>query len=124
MADKLTGLHLDLVARILKLLDALDTLGHPMKVTDGFRTVEEQQALYAKGRTAPGKIVTWADGVTKKSNHQSGKAADLTFLHDGKPCWCEKHPWLLYGEAAKALGLKWGGDWPTPKTDRPHIELP
>ena len=43
-------------------------------VTSGFRTVEKQQSLYAQGRTKPGKIVTNADGVISKSNHQSGCA--------------------------------------------------
>ena len=23
----------------------------------------------------------------------------------------------------KSLGFKWGGDWPPPKTDRPHFEM-
>ncbi len=135
MADKLDKVHPDLAARVRHLLEAMALLGHPMKVTDGLRTAEEQQALFAKGRTIKGeppytpddplgRTVTFADGVVKKSNHQGGKAVDCTFFHNGKVCWCEKHPWLLYGEAAKALGLKWGGDWPTPKTDRPHLELP
>ena len=31
-------------------------------VTEGFRTKEQQDALYAKGRTKPGKIVTNAKG--------------------------------------------------------------
>ena len=50
----------------------------------GRRTTEEQIALYAKGRTAPGKIVTYCDGVTKKSNHQA-KADGLSWAVDAAP---------------------------------------
>ena len=102
-------------------------LGHPMMVTDGVRTTEQQQALYAKGRTAPGPMVTYVDGVKVKSNHQAkadgyGHAVDCCFLKDGKPSWDPSHPWRLYGEMAAALGLQWGGFW-TRFVDRPHIEL-
>lgn len=127
-ADKLHGLDDALVGKVKVLLAAMDLLGHPMIVTDGYRTPEAQAALFAQGRTTPGRIVTYADGTTKQSRHQSGRAVDCTFLHPDdqgtlRPCWCEKHPWLLYGEAAKALGLRWGGEWRA-FPDRPHLELP
>jgi peptidoglycan L-alanyl-D-glutamate endopeptidase CwlK len=40
-------------------------------VISGLRTTQEQQLLYAQGRTMPGKIITNCDGIKKKSNHQS-----------------------------------------------------
>lgn len=123
-----------LVEKIGRILKAMDALGHPMLVTDGVRSTEAQQALYAKGRSEPGKIVTYADGVTRKSNHQAkadgyGHAVDCCFLvdldGDGRddPSWSEHHPWALYGAMARALGLTWGGDWKTLR-DRPHVEMP
>lgn len=107
------------------MLAAMASLGHPMKIVQGLRTVEEQQALFAQGRTKPGKRVTNCDGVRKKSNHQAkedglGGAVDCAFLKDGAVVW--DGPWPAYGEAAKAVGLGWGGDWKDP-VDRPHIEL-
>ena len=30
-----------------------------IRITDYYRTIEEQNELYAQGRTKPGKIVTW-----------------------------------------------------------------
>lgn len=125
---KLHGVHPHLVDAFTKIRLALAELGFSIVVTDGVRTLEQQQALYAKGRTAPGSIVTYADGVLTKSNHQVkadgfGYAIDCAFLLDGRPSWSSSHPWRLYGEAAKALGLVWGGDWTRPM-DRPHIELP
>jgi hypothetical protein len=99
-----------------------------MMVTDGLRTTAQQQALFAQGRTKPGKIVTKADGLINRSNHQAfadgtGHAVDCTFLGpNGRPRWIDRDPWAVYGTAAEALGLTWGGRWTTP--DRPHLELP
>ena len=108
-----------------KILEAMKTLGYPMMVTDTLRTVEEQKVLYAQGRTTPGPIVTYRDGVTKKSDHQAkkdglGYAVDCCFLVDGKPSWDTRLPWKLYGLIATTLGLKWGGSWTKP-FDLPHI---
>lgn len=131
---RLAGVHPTLVERITRIMTAMELLGHPMLVTDGVRTAARQAELYAQGRTKPGKIVTYADGVHKKSNHQArvdgyGHAVDCCFLVDidgdgpDDPSWSEKHPWELYGAMARALGLTWGGDWQSFK-DRPHVELP
>lgn len=126
--NRLDGVHPHLVDRVTRMLHAMAELGFPMMVTDGVRTQAQQQALYAQGRTAPGKIVTNADGMTRKSNHQPkadgfGHAVDCCFLVDGKPSWDATLPWFLYGAMAKALGLTWGGDWKS-IIDKPHIELP
>ncbi len=132
--DRLKGVHPRLGEQVQTLLIAMEVLGFPMMITDGVRTVEQQQALFALGRTKPGKIVTYADGVKNKSNHQPkadglGRAVDCCFLvdldHDGQtddPTWDLKRPWNLYGEMAIALGLEWGGRWLSIK-DLPHIEL-
>lgn len=135
MKDKrLDGVHPDLVARVQLILDGMKLLGFPMMVTDGVRTLKRQQELYAQGRTQPGKIVTNADGVTRKSNHQAkadgyGYAVDCCFLvdidgdGDLDPTWDKARPWERYGALAQALGLVWGGAW-TGFVDKPHIELP
>jgi peptidoglycan L-alanyl-D-glutamate endopeptidase CwlK len=134
--DKLQGVHPDLQVRVPKIIQAMAVLGYEMRVTDGVRTQDEQQELYAQGRTTPGpdvsfkrplgRTVTNADGLSRRSNHQPvqgfGKAVDCTFWIGGIPSWADDLPWELYGAMAKALGLKWGGDWKSP--DRPHIELP
>lgn len=109
--------------RMERLLHIMALAGAPMRVTDGIRTVEEQARLFAKGRTTPGRIVTHADGVRVRSFHQTGRAADCAFkLADGRIIW--DGPWTLYGAAAEALGLRWGGRWKAPLVDRPHVELP
>ena len=124
--DKLAGLHPDLVSKIGTLLAAMATLGFPMRVVQGLRTTEEQKALFAQGRTTPGSIVTKADGVVNRSNHQAaqdglGRAADCAFVVGGKVVW--DGPWAAYGANAMALGLVWGGNFRS-IVDRPHVELP
>lgn len=130
---RLEGVHPALIEKVGRILTAMDALGHPMMVTDGVRSTEAQQRLYAQGRTAPGKIVTFADGVTKKSNHQAkadgfGHAVDCCFLVDidgdgpDDPSWAMTHPWSLYGAMARTLGLRWGGDFVSLR-DYPHVEM-
>lgn len=122
---------------IPKILVAMNSIGFPMMITDTFGTVEDQQELWALGRTKPGpgvsatlpmgRTVTKADGIIKKSNHQAhadgfGYAVDCCFVVDGKPSWNENLPWEAYGALGNALGFNWGGNWPS--KDRPHLELP
>lgn len=128
MANRLLGTAPALQEKVERVLEAMKALGFPMMVVEGLRTQERQQELWAQGRTKPGPIVTYRDGVTKRSEHQAkgdglGYAVDCCFLVDGKPSWDLRLPWKVYGEAAKALGLVWGGDW-TSLVDLPHIELP
>lgn len=123
--------HPTLVGKIDQILTAMAAIGETMKVTDGARTLQQQQALYRQGRDDQGhvvdhsKIVTNADGVLHRSNHQVhddgyGHAADLAFV--GAEPYAEQHPWTLYGMLAKQVGLEWGGAW-TSIVDRPHVQL-
>lgn len=126
LVDRLEGVRPDLRKKVERILAAMQALGFPMFVVSGNRSLEQQQALFAQGRTKPGKIVTNCDGVTKKSNHQDGRAVDCAFVDDPLTekieTWDEKQPWEVYGEMAEALGLTWGGRWRS-VTDRPHIEV-
>ncbi len=127
--DILAGLHPELIRRITLVLADMAAEGHPMRVCQGLRTTAQQQALYAQGRTAPGRIVTNADGVVHKSNHQAaadgfGHAVDCCFLTDP---FGETQPWSRYGLHVEARGLHWGGgpDFAARHLlDRPHAELP
>lgn len=128
MGDKLAGVHPELAGKVQQILSAMAILGHPMMVTAGYRTVQEQTALYAQGRTAPGHIVTQCDGIAHPSRHQAdprdgfGRAVDCCFVVDGAPSWAESCPWDLYGAMAEALRLHWGGHF-TSFRDRPHVEM-
>jgi len=96
--------------------------GYRVVITDGTRTVGEQNEIYAQGRTKPGKIVSNAKGG--ESAHNFGLAFDFAFGDAlGRPTWPENAPWAEAAAYGKALGLEWGGDWKSFK-DRPHLEMP
>jgi peptidoglycan LD-endopeptidase CwlK len=120
--ERLIGVHPVLIGAILSVLDEMDADGHPMFVVEGVRTHARQAELYAQGRTTPGPIVTYKDGVTHKSNHQPregfGWAVDCAFL--GPQPFDLRHPWGTYGEALEVRGIVWGGRWKM--ADKPHAE--
>jgi peptidoglycan L-alanyl-D-glutamate endopeptidase CwlK len=103
-----------LVFKIMKEKNGID-----MVLLEGYRSPERQNLLAAAGPN-----VTNARGF--QSYHQFGLAADCAFLRDDKLLISEKDPWTqrayrLYGEAAEAAGLTWGGRWTM--MDFGHTEL-
>ena len=97
--------------------------GHEALLTCTYRSPAEQRALYTKGRTAPGQIVTNCDGLTtvSKHNHFPSLALDFCIVINGKVSW-DPAEYAPVGMFAKARGLVWGGDWAHLK-DYPHLEL-
>lgn len=98
------------------------------------RSYEEQDALYARGRTQPGKKVT--NAKAGQSIHNYGLAFDIVILIDKNgdgtfeiaswnttsdddkdevPDWMEAVAYL------KKVGWAWGGDWKS-FPDYPHFE--
>jgi hypothetical protein len=122
--NKLAGVHPELARRIVQIAGELSTGGVKLTITrsGGRRTFQEQDELYAQGRTRPGNIVTNSRGG--QSNHNYGLAVDVVPLVNGQPNWnVPASVWQTIGEAGKRAGLNWGGDWRTFK-DPPHFELP
>ena len=116
--------------------------GLPLFVWEVYRSRERQRALYAQGRTnqqlleagyTPEEIAKYrAMGFTSirpvvthartPRYHGRGRAMDCCWLVDGKPSWnVPEEWWQTYGRAAKAHGLKWGGDWKKIK-DKAHVQ--
>lgn len=93
-------------------------------ITATYRSVAEQQALYAQGRTTPGAIVTQLDGVNRKGNHNHlpSRAIDFAIMKNGSITW-ENAEYEKAGPYFRSRGLVWGGDW-IGFVDRPHVELP
>jgi peptidoglycan L-alanyl-D-glutamate endopeptidase CwlK len=86
----------------------------------GNRTYEEQDDLYAQGRSKPGSIVTKAKGG--QSMHNFGTAFDIgIFSMDGKHYLGESPDYAKVGKIGKKLGLEWGGSWEF--VDEPHFQL-
>ena len=100
-------------------IKACATEGITVAIGETLRTVAEQDALYAQGRTKPGNIVTNAKGSSYSSQHQWGVAFDfyLKMDVDGDGSVSDDAyndstgMFKKAAELAKALGLAWGGDW-------------
>ena len=111
------------------LIEICAEAGLYIAISETLRTVEEQNELYAQGRTKPGRIVTNAKGDSYASFHQWGTAFDFYFndnlgAYNYKSNGKERvEDFKAVGEIGKSLGLEWGGDWKSP-IDKPHFQLP
>lgn len=134
---RVRALHPAVSTEVFQTIDEIEARWPPtiaVRIVQGLRTIEEQNALYAQGRTKPGNIVTNARGGS--SFHNYGLAIDFAILYDkdsnGKfevLSWDinydfdkdGKKDWMEVVEAFKFKGWKWGGDWTSIK-DNPHLE--
>lgn len=125
----LNGIHPKLV-RLMEL--SIDNSPIDFTITEGIRTTERQQELYAKGRTSPGCIVTNCDGIKSKSNHQAkedglGYAVDIYPYINGSVRVNDIESLVNIAHHIKTVALKegvdieWGGDWKM--KDYPHFQL-
>lgn len=105
-----------------------------IRIVQGLRTIDEQNAIYAQGRTTPGKIVTKAKGG--HSYHNYGLAIDFAIMidKDSSGTW-ETLSWDTTSDADhdqikdwqevvgvfEAAGWEWGGRFSTIK-DAPHLQ--
>lgn len=96
-------------------------------IVQDYRTYAQQDALFAKGRTASGSIVTNAKGG--QSNHNFALAVDVFPLWDDGQLHMDtksdkKNIEILrkIAPVGKDLGLEWGGDWKN-FVDNPHFQL-
>ena len=107
-------------ARVQAFLDAAKKQGIDLLVTSTYRDNASQDALYAQGRTKPGKIVTNAKAGQSWHNYKC--AVDVVPIVAGKPRWDVKDEvWQQVGALGKAAGLEWAGDWKRFK-EYPHFQ--
>jgi peptidoglycan L-alanyl-D-glutamate endopeptidase CwlK len=121
----LEGCHPNLV-RVAKKAVTLSPID--FGISHGVRTLEQQQDLYAQGRSLPGPIVTW----TMNSKHLKqadgyGHAIDILVFINGKVSWEERFynqvaPYMKKAAEIEDVKIIWGGDWKNRK-DRPHYEI-
>ena len=93
--------------------------GVQIVVTQTFRTIAEQDALYAQGRTKPGSIVTKAKGGY--SLHNFGVAFDVCPIVNEKLAWSDTNTFKKIGKIGMKIGLEWGGTWAS-FPDMPHFQ--
>lgn len=78
-------------------------------ITSTYRDAESQNALYAQGRTTPGKKVT--NAKAGQSYHNFKVAFDFCPIVGGKAQWNDTATFTKCGEIAESLGLEWAGRW-------------
>jgi D-alanyl-D-alanine carboxypeptidase len=91
-------------------------------LTQTYRNNTDQTADYAKGRTAPGKVVTNAKSGQSLHNYYPSLAFDIAFKKGSALFW-DLSLFKKFAKIAKAHGLEWGGDWVSFK-DNPHFQPP
>ncbi|WP_310549940.1 M15 family metallopeptidase [Paenibacillus glufosinatiresistens] len=143
--SKLVGLHPAVLAATLTLIKRCYATGIPIVITQGLRTIQAQNELYAQGRTQAQLQAAGITGVTARpdlpvvtnarggySYHNFGLAVDFALLaNDGKQVSWDlnrdananrRKDWDEVVEAAKKLGFEWGGDFVSIH-DAPHLEM-
>lgn len=116
--DRLQTVHPLIKERAILFLEKLETRGLTPRVVQALRTFEEQNSLYAQGRTKKGNIVTNARGG--ESFHNYGLAIDIAFLNsDGSVDFNVSEEVAKVGEE---FGFEWGGRW-SKFPDRPHFQI-
>ncbi|MEQ1638915.1 MAG: M15 family metallopeptidase [Methylococcales bacterium] len=89
-------------------LERSKAAGLEVFVTETRRSSERQAALYAMGRSQPGRIVTRSKAGTGK--HEFGLAFDVAFK--GANLYpSDSETWERLGSIGKRCGLAWGGDF-------------
>lgn len=81
--------------------------GYNLRITSGFRSMNEQSALYSLGRTSDGHIVSWSE--PGKSLHNYGFAVDVVDRWRGYYI-----NWARLGKIGSYCGLE--------QVDNPHFE--
>ena len=123
------GLHPVVQERTNQLVQQAAQKGISIVITDDFRSAEDQDLLFEKGRSTEGNIVTHAKGG--ESYHNFGLAVDFAIKTSSDDViWDMKYDgngnsvadWTEVVQLAKELGFNWGGDWANFK-DYPHLQM-
>lgn len=133
---KVTALHPKLATAIPHIVTEWKERKHPdIAVFSGVRQPEDQEKLYALGRTVKnpdgfdaekkplGNIITNAQAW--ESWHFYGLAVDFAFKNSKGTWYWPKDVdpmWDELGTVGKMFGLAWGGDW-TKFPDLPHFQI-
>jgi peptidoglycan L-alanyl-D-glutamate endopeptidase CwlK len=105
-------LHPSIQQKARDFLQLASEQGFNLRITHGFRTHEEQNELYAQGRTKPGPIVTNARGG--ESMHNFGLAFDVVDKEKGYNI-----DWDKLGDIGRSVGLEHGDRG---MVDKPHFQ--
>lgn len=130
----------ELWAELEPVLDCLEEDGWYPLIAQGYRSIEEQGAIYAQGRESLDVVnslrkaaglnpidnkenkLTVTKAKAGKSLHNFRRAVDLVQYRDGQPAdWNNKEFYEAAWYYLEALGWKWGNHFKSFK-DIPHFE--
>jgi len=119
----LATLHPEIQKRVATFISAAKNMASQrdldVRIISALRTFAEQDAIYAQGRTLPGRIVT--NARAGYSNHNFGLAFDIG-IFKGKE-YIDDHAFYdELGSLGESLGLEWGGRWKK-LVDKPHYQF-
>lgn len=100
--------------RAVKFEKQCEEAGVPVLIYCTLRSNEEQDELYASGRTKPGPIKTNARAGQSSHNpdkNGKSKAFDYVPAPGGKPAWNDRDAYLKTALIGESLGMKWAGRW-------------
>jgi len=126
--QRVEKLHPLIRESVLAALEKCWSSGLRVRITQGLRTIAEQNSLYSIGRTSPGRVVTNAKGG--HSYHNYGLAVDFCLIrYDKSASFSEtedvnrdgRNDWPQVVEIFKAEGFEWGGDFKSIR-DTPHFQ--
>lgn len=126
---RIEDLHPDLQPLCREFLAQAEEQGIDVLITCTYRSNAEQDALYAQGRTTPGRVVTRAKAGQSAHNFlidgkPAAKAFDVVPLVNGKAQWKKTHPaWQTLGKIGMGLGLNWYGAPKSKFEEFPHFQL-
>lgn len=139
MASRLlSDLHPDLEPLAVHFLERCKRRQVDVLVVCTYRSNDEQDKLYAQGRTTSGPRVTNARAGQSSHNvtldgAPAARAFDAVPLLYGKPIWedprdkdsdwTNDYGWRVMGEVAADLGLDWYGKPGSRFREAPHFQL-
>ena len=110
----------------LAFIERCNVVGLHVLIYCTMRDDAEQATLYARGRTAPGAIVTNARPGQSLHNPQKDGHAwafDAVPMLAGKPLWSDETALLAMGAAGERAGLEWAGRWRGKLRERVHFQI-
>lgn len=136
VSRRLEDLHGDIRPRAEEFLAMAKKNGVDVLVTCTFRDRAAQEALYACGRTAPGKKLTCARPGESMHNFEAfdgglmrpaSRAFDVVPIVNGKPSWDVSGEglklWKSIGRMGEDCGLEWAGNWSGQIREMAHFQL-
>lgn len=129
---KITDCHPTMQPMVQEFLHNCTMAGVDILITCTWRSPQEQDELYAQGRTTPGHIVTNARAGQSAHNYvlnglPAALAIDVVPLRAGKPVWgVTGDDLVLWNKVIKAgedAGLESASRW-TKMREYPHLQHP